>query len=319
MSQSKISQINNEEAMTGAEMGHVTVLLSESIENLNLYPGAIFFDGTLGAAGHTEKVCRSFDGKVKVIATDRDRAALDRAEKRLKSINCDFTPVLSDFRQIKKVLMGLNISEIDGVLLDLGLSSNQLDSSGRGFTFRQNEPLLMTFTDNSDHPSLTTEEVVNDWSEDTLADIIYGFSDERYGKRIARAIVMAREHKTIKTTDDLLFIIKSAVPVAYQRGKTHYATKTFQAIRMAVNDELGALRQGLEDGFEALKIGGRIAVISFHSVEDRLVKNYFRDLKTAGMAVLINKKPIIPTRQEIINNPRSRSAKLRIIEKVRRK
>jgi 16S rRNA (cytosine1402-N4)-methyltransferase len=297
-------------------MVHQTVLLNEAIESLNLKPGSIFFDGTLGGGGHSAKVCQDFGHQVKIIATDRDSAAIARTSARIKDIKCDFNPVLSDYRQIKKILTERGITEIDAMLLDLGLSSNQLEESGRGFTFQKDEPLLMTFAEEKDQPAVTAMEVVNDWQEETLADIIYGFADERYAKRIAREIVAERQNKKIKTTGELVEIIRRAVPAVYRHGKTHFATKTFQAIRVAVNDELGALHQGLQDGFESLKIGGRLSVISFHSSEDRLVKNYFRELKDAGMGKNIFKKPLTPTPEELSVNPRARSAKLRTIEKV---
>lgn len=295
--------------------GHITVLLNETVEALNLKQGAVVFDGTLGAGGHDEKICRDWKGQVKVISTDLDAGAIKRASDRLAEWKCFYT-VKSNYRYVKTVLEDKNITAIDGMILDLGLSSNQLDESGRGFSFKREEPLEMSFAENSDGV-LTAEEVVNTWSEETLADIIYGFADERYAKRIARKIVEEREIMPIKTTTDLVNIISSAVPVGYRKGKTHFATKTFQAIRMAVNDELGALEQGIKDGFEKLKVGGRMAIISFHSVEDRVVKNEFKRLGAEGRARLINKKPIIPGDKEIKDNPRARSAKLRIIEKIK--
>lgn len=297
-------------------MIHETVLLKETVDGLNLKKGDIVFDGTLGGGGHSEYVAKAFGEGVKIIAVDRDSEALARAESRLKNAGANYSLKLSDYRKIDEVLNGFGIKEVQGIILDLGLSSNQLDESGRGFTFRNNEPLFMTFASPSDLPTVTAETVVNQWGEETLADIIYGYADERYAKRIAKKIVEEREIKEIKTTDDLVGIISQAVPAVYRKGKIHFATKTFQAIRMAVNDELGALQEGLKRGFERLSIGGRMSVISFHSGEDRIVKNFFRDMSKDKKGRLINKKIITGSEEEIKKNPRSRSAKLRIIEKI---
>jgi len=297
-------------------MIHETVLLKETVDGLNLKPGDVVFDGTLGGGGHSEYVAQTFGPAVKIIAVDRDVDALKRAEVRLKkaSANCSLT--LSDYRNIDQVLEEQKVEKVQGIILDLGLSSNQLDESGRGFTFKNNEPLYMTFASPADKPTVTAETVVNQWSEETLADIIYAYGDERYARRIAKKIVESREEKEIKTTTDLVEIISQAVPAVYRKGKIHFATKTFQALRIAVNDELGALKEGLKKGFDSLSKGGRMSVISFHSGEDRIVKNYFRDLYKDKKAILINKKPIIASADEIKKNPRSRSAKLRIIEKI---
>jgi len=295
-------------------MLHKTVLLNESIEKLNLKPGSIYFDGTLGGAGHSLKVCSDFDGKVKIIATDRDALAIRNAEEKLSKLGCKADLVLSDYRNLDDVLTKLGICKVDGILFDLGLSSDQIDVSGRGFTFRNNEPLLMTFSESEQ--KVNAKIVVNTWSEDTIIDILNGYSDEKYARRIAKAIIQARKIKPIETTFDLVEIIKNSVPVGYQKGKIHFATKTFQALRIAVNDEITALKDGMRNGWKFLNKGGRMAIISFHSVEDREVKNYFRDLVRSKDARFINKKPIIPTDEEIIENPRSRSAKLRVIEKI---
>ena len=296
-------------------MIHETVLLKETVDGLNLKKGDIVFDGTLGGGGHSEYVAKTFGKDVKIVAVDRDREALNRAEARLKTAGANYSLVLSDYRQIAEVLDSQKIEKVQGIILDLGLSCNQLDESGRGFSFKNDEPLFMTFAEPKDKPLVTAQTVLNSWGEETLADIIYGYADERYARRIAKKIVEAREEKEIKTTNDLVEIISEAVPAVYRRGKIHFATKTFQAIRMAVNDELGALREGLEKGFEKLGSGGRMSVISFHSGEDRIVKNYFRDKAKEKKAILINKKPIVASGEETSKNPRSRSAKLRIIEK----
>jgi len=297
-------------------MIHKTVLLKETIDGLALKVGDVVFDGTLGGGGHSAGIAGIFGKEVKIIAVDRDKDALKRAESRLINLGASYSLKLSDYRNIIKVLDELGIREVQGIILDLGLSSNQLDESGRGFTFRNDEPLYMTFASPEDKPYLTAKDIVNEWGEETLADIIYGYADERYAKRIAKRIVEAREVGEIKTTGELVDIIGGAVPANYRHGKTHFATKTFQAIRMAVNDEIEALKQGLKDGYEKLSIGGRFTVISFHSVEDRVVKDYFRELVKANKAILVNKKPITPSEDELRENPRSRSSKLRIIKKI---
>ena len=297
-------------------MIHETVLLKETVDGLNLKKGDIVFDGTLGGGGHSAYVAEKFGQDVKIIAVDRDREALNRAEARLKAVSAKYSLALSDYRKIAEVLDSQKVEKVQGIILDLGLSSNQLDESGRGFSFKNDEPLFMTFATPSENPLVTAQTVLNSWGEETLADIIYGYADERYARRIAKKIVEVRKEKEIKTTNDLVEIISEAVPAVYRRGKIHFATKTFQAIRMAVNDELGALREGLEKGFERLSLGGRMSVISFHSGEDRIVKNYFRDKAKEKKAILINKKPIVSSSEETAKNPRSRSAKLRIIEKI---
>lgn len=292
---------------------HKTVLLNEAIENLNLKKGAIFFDGTLGGAGHSLKVCSDFGKNVRIIAVDKDILAIKNAEEKFSKLNCKADFILSDYRNLDKVLTNFKIDKVDGILFDLGISSDQLDNSGRGFSFKKNEPLLMTFSEKKQ--KVNAKIILNNWSEETIADILYGYSDERYSRKIAKAIVEARKNKIIEKTFDLVEIIKRAVPLNYQRGKIHFATKTFQALRIAVNDEIMALKEGMKKGWEFLKNGGRMAIISFHSVEDREVKNFFKDKVKKGEGKLINKKIIIPSDEEIKENPRARSAKLRIIEK----
>lgn len=296
-------------------MIHETVLLHETVGGLELKSGAVVFDGTLGGGGHSELVLKDIP-LATIIAVDRDAEALGRAVERLAKTGGKYFLQLADYRELKKVLAEQKIEQVDGIILDLGLSSNQLDESNRGFSFQRNEPLFMTFMAPEAKPTVTAQTIVNGWSESTLADIIYAYGDERYAKRIAKKIVEARGLKPIETTSDLVEIIRQAVPALYRHSKIHFATKTFQALRITVNDELGALKIGLADGFEKLKTGGRLAVISFHSGEDRIVKNYFRDKVRAGEGLLINKKPIIASEAEIKKNPRARSAKLRILKKI---
>lgn len=298
-------------------MKHETVLLHETVDGLNLKPGAIVFDGTLGGGGHSAEIALHYKDTVKIIGTDRDAAAIKRTEERLKELNADFHPFLSDYRALDKILDEQKIEKFDGLILDLGLSSNQIEESARGFSFKNEEPLLMTFAESSSNPLVTAESIVNGWSEETLADIIYAYGDERFARRIAKAIVKARQDKPIKTTTELVALISSAVPAFYRRGRLHFATKTFQALRIATNDELGALKEGLLKAFDRLKIGGRMSIITFHSGEDRIVKNFYREKVKSDEAKLINKKPILPTDEETEKNPRARSAKLRILEKIK--
>jgi 16S rRNA (cytosine1402-N4)-methyltransferase len=293
---------------------HKTVLLNEAIEGLNLSPKSVVVDGTFGGGGHSAEICKRYKG-VKIIAIDQDQGAWDKAKDKFEA-GCGVTFVNDNFRNIEEILKEREIGSVDGVLLDLGLSSDQLDNSGRGFSFLKDEPLLMTMKADPLPEDLTAKDVVNTWSEENLAKIIFGYGEEKLSRKIARAIVDAREQAEIKTTFELVKVIEGAVGKAYKRQKIHPATRTFQALRIAVNDELRALTTGINKGFEVLKHGGRMLVISFHSLEDRVVKRFFKTKVDAGEAILINKKVILATSEEIKNNSRSRSAKLRIIEKI---
>jgi 16S rRNA (cytosine1402-N4)-methyltransferase len=295
---------------------HKTVLLHETIDGLNLKDGAVVVDGTFGGGGHSALVFSKFP-KAKVIALDQDQSAWEKAEAKFDK-SADITFVNENFRNIEKVLEGKHLpaqAGVDGIILDLGLSSDQLDNSGRGFSFMKDEPLLMTMKANLLPEDVTAMDIVNTWGEESIANIIYGYGEEKQSRRIAKAIVDARQKGDIKTTFDLVKIIEDAIPAKFRKGKIHFATKTFQALRIAVNDELGALARGLEAGFEALKKGGRMSVISFHSLEDRVVKKFYKEKEKDGGGILINKKVITATPEEIKNNSRSRSAKLRIIQK----
>lgn len=288
---------------------HKTVLLNETIEGLNLHDKSVVIDCTFGGGGHSREICMKYPG-VKIIALDQDKGAFTKAESKFKDLKCDISFVNKNFRDLPTE------EKVDGVIFDLGLSSDQLENSGRGFSFMRKEPLLMTMKENPSSEDITAIDVVNTWEEGNLADIIYGYGEERFSRRIARGIVEARKKAKIETTTDLVQIIQDSVPVAYRRGRLHPATKTFQALRITVNDELGALREGLEKGFNVLKAGGRMSVISFHSLEDRIVKRFYKEKEKKGKARLINKRPILASKEEIKENPRSRSAKLRILEKI---
>jgi 16S rRNA (cytosine1402-N4)-methyltransferase len=293
---------------------HTSVLLHESIDNLALKDGDVVVDGTVGAGGHASEICKR--AKVHLFAFDMDTDALKRSEVRIKETGCEPTMIEGNFSDIKAHLAKRGVTQVDKILLDLGLSSYQLGESGRGFSFKYDEPLLMTMKKNPSEEDVTAYDIVNTWSETTLADIIYGFGEERYARRIAKAIVEAREHHPIERTGELVDIITNAVPKAYARGKIHPATRTFQAIRIAVNRELELLPQALADMTDMLAPGGRLAVITFHSLEDRIVKTTFMQESKNGRVIKITKKPIVPSFVETKENPRSRSAKLRVVEKV---
>ena len=294
-------------------MTHLSVLLNESIEGLNLKNGSTFVDATLNAGGHSALVLDKFGKNVRIIGIDVDADAIARAKENISASNVSFFQ--ENFRNLCKVLDEAKVEQFDGILFDLGLSSNQIEESGRGFSFKADEPLLMTMKKNPQASDVTAHEIVNSWSEESLSDIIYGYGEDRFARRIAKAIVMARAVRPIDTAGELAEIVASAVP-RYGFKKINPATKTFQAIRIAVNDELGALKTALPKAFDRLSRGGRIAIISFHSLEDRIVKRYFKEKSDLEQAKIITKKPITPSPQEIAENPRSRSAKLRILEKI---
>lgn len=296
-------------------MTHQPVLLEEVIEGLNLRANDTVVDGTLGGAGHTRAIAEHLDESGTLIGIDADAKALVRAREKLRDVAPITHLVESNFRHLSSVLKKLSISEIDKVLLDIGLSSFQLEESGRGFTFQKDEPLLMTFNESPQEDETTCYDIVNSWEEENIADVIYGFGEEKGSRAIAKAIVEARSSCAIETTKQLAEIVADAIPKKYHVRGIHPATKTFQALRIAVNDELGALTEGLHSAYEHLSSHGRIAVISFHSLEDRVVKRFFREHVDAGHGMLVTKKPITPTPAEVLKNSRARSAKLRIFEK----
>jgi 16S rRNA (cytosine1402-N4)-methyltransferase len=293
---------------------HIPVLLKEVLDGLRVEKGDIVLDGTLNRGGHARELCSGAKG-VRLIGLDADADAVQASEELFSRVapDCEHYFVVSNFRNLDTVLDGLKIPRVNKILFDLGLSSNQLEESGRGFSFQKDEPLNMAF--DAGKSGVTAEVAVNEWEEESLADILHGFGEERFGRRIARAIVEAREKGRIQTTKQLTEILKEAIPKRHQIGKLHYATRTFQALRIAVNDELGALTEGLEKGYERLTDGGRIAVISFQSLEDRIVKRFFKEKESGNGSTILTKKPIVPTEEELKENPRARSAKLRILKK----
>lgn len=289
---------------------HISVLAKEAIEGLRIRPGSTILDGTVGGGGHSRMICELVGERGKLFGIDLDADALERGRAATEALPCSAEFLEGNFRDMEKLLGEKGTSSVDGILLDLGLSSFQLEGSGRGFSFQRDEPLLMTF---GKSPSgLTAFEIVNSWNRDDIARILYEYAEEHASYRIADAIVERRRTRPIESAEDLAETILVSMP---RRGRVHPATKTFQALRMAVNDELDALRDALGSAWNLLKSEGRLAVISFHSLEDRIVKEFMRSKSQEGVGTLVTKKPITPERQEILENPRSRSAKLRIIEK----
>ncbi len=294
---------------------HKTVLLNEVIDGLEIKKSDIVFDGTLGAGGHSLKACEKLGTEGILIATDLDADAIAIAKDRLSKCDVKKFLIQDSFRNIDTVLESIDIKSIDKIILDLGFSSVQLEDSGRGISFKKDEPLLMTLGDSPKEENLTAMEIVNTWEEENIADIIYGYGEEKFSRRIAKAITEHRREAKIETTTQLVEIIKHAIPAKLRHGKIHPATKTFQALRIAVNDELGALKEVLAKSAGLLNENGRMAIISFHSLEDRIVKNTFKEFEKTGKFKIITKKPISPNEEELKENRRARSAKLRIIEK----
>lgn len=295
---------------------HIPVLLHESIEGLNIKLGGVYVDCTTNRGGHSVEIAKALSATGTLICIDLDQVALEEAREVIeKIIDCPKIHFIqSNFRYLPSILKDLKISHVDGILADLGVSSQELDDSGRGFSFRFDEPLLMTFQANPDADVTTAYDIVNCWSESTIADVLYGFSDETFSRRIASAIIKKRDEGPIKTTFELVDVIASAVPALYRHRKTHFATKTFQALRMAANDELGSINDLIEAFPQVLASNGRACIITFHSTEDRIVKRGLR-VNDATLK-MINKKAIVPASEELKRNPRARSAQLRIVERI---
>ena len=310
-----------------SEFHHVSVLLQECLEGLNIRPDGIYVDGTLGGAGHSSRIAeRLTTGRL--IGIDRDPVALAAAGERLKPWKDRVSLVHSNFSEIKQVLADLQIPGVDGILLDLGVSSPQLDDGQRGFSYMADAPLDMRM---NGQDLLTAREVVNSWPQEELKRILYTYGEERYAPQIAAAICRRREEAPIETTLELVDIIRSAMPAAALREKQHPAKRSFQAIRIAVNDELGSVEKVMADAIPLLNPGGRLAVITFHSLEDRIVKNAMAEAARGctcppnfpvcvcgkkPRVKLISRKPIVSGEAELVENPRARSAKLRVCEKL---
>lgn len=313
---SHLSFLSVKQSKVAKKTMHIPVLLQETIEGLNIKEDGIYVDCTTNRGGHSMKIAKALKKNGTLICIDLDKDALKEAEQEIAKIKNPPTLyfVHSNFRHIASILKELGISHVDGILADLGLSSQELDEAHRGFSFRFDEPLLMTYDSDPKEDTTTAFDIVNYWSESTIADILYGFADETYRGRIASAIVKRREEKQIKTTFELVDIIASAVPTMYRHRKTHFATKTFQALRMAANDELGSIHDLIEALPDILASHGRACIITFHSTEDRIVKQGLR-AKNETLKQ-ITKKAIIPQEKELEENIRARSAQLRIVERI---
>lgn len=307
---------------------HVSVLLNECIEGLNIKADGIYVDGTLGGAGHASVVCSLLNHDGRFIGIDQDNNALAVSRDRLNGMQPKVTLVKSNFVDVKNVLDELEIEGVDGMLIDLGVSSHQLDEPSRGFSYMHDAPLDMRMNQDA---SYNAYEVVNHMSEDELYHIIKEYGEERWAKRVAEFIAKERIEKPIETTYELVEVIKKAIPQGARKDGPHPAKRTFQAIRIAVNRELEIIEPTINDIVEKLNVGGRLCIITFHSLEDRIVKQAFKKLEDPctcprnmpvcvcgkkPLAKVITRKPILPSIEEVEENPRSRSAKLRIIEKI---
>jgi len=292
---------------------HIPVLLAEVVDGLNLSPGNVVIDATLGAGGHAIAIARAIGPRGIIIGIDKDDQAIEIARSNLRSTKSkdSLVAVHGSYTDVGDILQDHGYSRADAILFDLGLSSLQLASTDRGFSFNTDAPLDMRF-DRSE--GLTAEEIVNSYSKEELADLIYKLGQEHASRQVAKAIFEHRQKGRIVSTKQLAEIVIRAK--GGRKGRIHPATQTFQALRMAVNNELGLIEQAIPRAMDQLNPGGRLAVISYHSLEDGLVKRIFKEASKRGLVELITKKPIVPTREEIKSNPRSRSAKLRIIQKI---
>ena len=307
---------------------HKSVLLDECIENLNIKPNGIYVDGTLGGAGHSYHICERLSEGGRLIGIDQDGDAIAAATKRLEPFKDKVTIVRSNYCNMKQVLHDLGIEKVDGILLDLGVSSYQLDTVERGFSYRENAPLDMRMDTRND---LTAKDIVNEYSEHELYRIIRDYGEDKFAKNIAKHIVQARQIKPIETTDELTEAIKAAIPMKVRMNTGHPSKKTFQAIRIELNKELDVLKNTLGDMIDVLGDEGRLCIITFHSLEDRIVKTYFKDQENPctcppsfpvcvcgkkSKGKVITRKPIVPSDEEIEENKRSKSSKLRVFERI---
>lgn len=307
--------------------GHKSVLLNETIEMLKIKPNGIYVDGTLGGGGHSYEICKRLGENGRLIGIDQDEDAIRAAGERLNEFKDKVTIVRNNYCNIKEVLIDLNIQKVDGILLDLGVSSYQLDTPERGFSYRENAPLDMRM-DTRNH--ITAKDIVNNYSEFDLYRIIRDYGEDKFAKNIAKHIIRMRSEKPLETTDDLTEAIKAAIPMKVRMNTGHPAKKTFQAIRIELNKELEVLNQSLDDMIDLLKEDGRLCIITFHSLEDRIVKSKFKNNENPctcppsfpvcvcgnkSKGTVITKKPIIPSEQEIEENTRTKSSKLRVFER----
>ncbi len=301
---------------------HIPVLLNEVIKLLDPKENENFIDATLGEGGHTLALLQKTSPAGKVLGIDLDPETLEIAHRKLHAFGERLVLANDNFKNLEEIIADNKFKEISGIVFDLGMSSRDIDEAGRGFSFLKDEPLLMNFGSDT---MLTAEHIVNGWPESELEKIIRLYGEEKFSRQIARAIIARRIVKPIKTTFDLVEVIENATPNFYHHGRIphrrastlrgkHPATRTFQALRIAVNDELNSLQKGLETSLKILSSGAKISVISFHSLEDRIVKNFFRDNK--NVLKILTKKPVAPAQVEILNNPRARSGKLRVAQKI---
>lgn len=302
------------------ETQHITVLLHEAVDGLAIQSNAVVVDATLGAAGHSERIAAALGAHGTLIALDADIHAITNARDVFAAVQPTVHLCHRNFRELPAVLSELGIAHVDAILADLGWRQEQFGGSvasggGKGFSFRMDEPLHMTYGDPTNYP-FTAHDIANLWEAESIATILRGYSEERYASTIAKNIVAARADGPIETTKQLVAIIERSVPASYRYGKINPATRTFQAMRIAVNDELGVLEQFITDAVAALAPGGRLAIITFHSLEDRIVKHRFRNYANDMIGTVLTKRPIIPNDDEIAHNPRARSAKLRIFQKT---
>ena len=313
--------------MEKIEFNHVSVLLNECIENLNIKPDGIYVDGTMGGAGHSLEIVKKLSEKGMLIGIDRDEEALAVAEERLKDFN-NVKYVHDNHDNIDDIIKNLNIKGVDGILLDLGVSSYQIDEKTRGFTYMDDGPLDMRMDKSQ---KLTAEYIVNNYKEQDLARIIFEYGEEKFSRKIARNICEYRKNKKIETTGELVKIIEKSIPGKFREKNSHPAKRTFQAIRIEVNNEIEPLYNTIKNSITALNSKGRLCVITFHSLEDRMVKKAYVDAEgkctcpkdlpycvcgNVSLGKIITKKPILPTEKEMQENSRSRSAKLRVFEKI---
>ncbi len=310
------------------EFSHVSVLLEETIDSLNIKPDGIYVDGTLGGGGHSLEICKRLGDGGRLIGIDQDMDAIRAATERLKNYSDKVTIVHSNYQNIDSVLRDLSIGGVDGIVLDLGVSSYQLDNADRGFTYREDTPLDMRMDQSQ---PMTAKDIVNEYSEQELFRVIRDYGEDSFAKNIAKHIVKARQDKPIETTGELNDIIRAAIPARVRQGGGHPSKKTFQAIRIELNRELDVLEQSLDKMIGLLNPGGRLSIITFHSLEDRIVKNIFRKnmnpcicppefpVCTCGRVPtgkVITRKPIVPDAEELSNNKRAKSSKLRVFEKI---
>ncbi|MFA6428969.1 MAG: 16S rRNA (cytosine(1402)-N(4))-methyltransferase RsmH [Patescibacteria group bacterium] len=295
------------------DIKHIAVLVEECLHALNVHPGGTYVDATLGGGTHTSEILAQSAPDGRVASFDVDPTALKRASERFASAGERWIGIEANFRHIAEVVREKSLAPVDGILIDLGFSSDELADRTKGLSFLEDGPLDMRLGPQANEDGLTAAEIVNSWQRFEIEKVLKNFGEEKFAYRISEAIVTARKTARIIGTLDLVAIIRQAVPHDYEHGRIHPATRTFQALRIAVNDELENLKRAINGSREILKTGGRLAIISFHSLEDRIVKQQFRD---AEDLIVITKKPLIPSEEEQASNPRSRSAKLRIAEKI---